>query len=410
MKILFIQPTSDKRGHYGLWTTKLCQAIAGLGDELHLITNKIYPNQYITENPKFKIIEVANGKYAFDYFDKIKEKKPLVYWYGYFRNTYLIVKAALKQCEIERYDAIFLTDVEYLTATFVLKVFGKKLPPIVWHVQAANFTYQTYCGSAIKKLYKLFQRSFFKKGIGKEVKGFAVLGEFHKNELRKQLNISQEFPIEVIPDGADTDAIKVEMFAARNHLGIDYQGPIFLFLGVLRKDKGIEYLIEAISHLKQYDFKVVIAGAPFEWKKEDILEFIQRYDVADKVILRLEYISDEQMSYYYYACNVVVFPYSNQYTGGCGPLIKGAATHGKPTIVTRVSDIARVVETFQIGLVSSPCDAKAFAAEMEKFLHLSKDEHEILTKNSVILAEKHAWPIIGKNLTQFFNSLLMAGS
>ena len=401
MKILFIQPTGDKRGHYGLWTSKLCQAIAENGHDLRLFTNKIYPEKFLDEPPKFNITELKKGRYHFDRYDQAMQNKSGLFWYGYFRNTYHIVKHALKLCRGEKFDAIFLTDVEYLTATLLLKRFKRHLPPVIWHVQAANFTYQTYGGSIIKKIYKLFQREIFKSTLKKEVKGFAVLGEYHKQKLTEQLKTGDGFPIEVIPDGADMKQDDLSQLAARKMINLDYSGTVFLFFGMLRKDKGIEGLIEAVSYLKDIDFKVIIAGAPFEWSAEELRTLVEQFQVNSKIDLRLGYIPDEEVSAYYCACDAVLFPYSDSYTGSCGPLTKGASTYAKPVIVTDVSDIGRMVRKYENGLIAEAGQAKSFAECMRQFMNSSASTRQVMAEKSAEIAQKHSWKNVATQLTNF---------
>ena len=96
MKILFVQPTGDKRGHYGVYTVHLCQELARLGHKVTLFTNKIYPEKFLKEKILFEIIEAKSGKYSFSEFDEKKNQKPLFYIFGYLRNSFLILKAALE--------------------------------------------------------------------------------------------------------------------------------------------------------------------------------------------------------------------------------------------------------------------------------------------------------------------------
>ncbi|MDX1901542.1 MAG: glycosyltransferase family 4 protein [Gammaproteobacteria bacterium] len=520
MKILFVQPTGDKRGHYGLWTSQICQAIAEHGEELCLLTNKIYPEKYLSEPLKFKIIELNEGKYRFDVFDQMKiplnppfpkgeiflhqsspfekgnstkasssckneglkgsdkeqnftkipptslfqrekietqkaspfEKgdsrklspfgkgglrgilinNPLYYWYGYFRNTFLIVKAALKLCQKEKFDILYLTDVEYLTATILLKLFSKNLPPVIWHVQAANFSYDSYVGSRIKKLYKIFQRRIFKSVLGKQVKAFAVLGAFHQNALRRQLDLPDKFPIEVVPDGADTIVRTLSQHEARKKISVETDMPVFLFFGMLRKDKGIEYLIEAVSVIARKrsvltkqssflktgsprlnasqprdvaNFKVLIVGAPFEWSRDELQDLIDKFQVSDYIELRLNYIPDEEVQYYYTASDIVVFPYHESYTGGCGPLTKGACAYHKPVIAADVSDLGNMVSQNQIGWVVPPADPKALSLAMRAFLDLSNDAKNNMIENSQKCAKEHAWPMVGKKFLNLVNTV-----
>ena len=404
MKILFIQPTSDKRGHYGLWTSKLCQAMGKLGCDLYLFTNKIYTQRFLQTQPTFEIIECDAGKYAFDRYDLAREKKSLLYWWGYFKTTFVIVKRALKLCKEQQFDAIFLTDVEYLTAALLLKRYKRQLPPVIWHVQAANFTYSTYCGSALKKLYKIFQREIFKSTLTHEVQGFAVLGEFHKLQLRQQLQLSVDFPIEIVPDGAEVYTPDRSQQQARKEIGIESQGTVILFLGMLRKDKGIEYLLEAVAKLPNEAFTLVIAGAPSEWRLEDIQALIPK-QIAHKIVLDLQYIPDEKVPFYYNASDVVIFPYSKEYTGGCGPLIKGASAYAKPVLVTDVSDIGRMVRTYENGLIAKPNDASSLAEVIQQYLGLSAEQKQSLQQNAANLAHKHSWETVAAQLLQLLNSV-----
>lgn len=407
MKILFVQPTGDKQGHYGLWTTKLCHQIVKQGAELSLLTNKIDSHRFLDTPPLFKKIEIKNGKYPFSKFDKAMQDGSPWYWYGYFRNSYQAVNEAIRLCKKEIFDVVFFTDVEYLTASLLLKLKGRSMPPVVWHVQAANFSFNSYCGSVAKKSYKVFQRFIFKSVLGSKVKGFVVLGEFHKNELRKQLQLGPEFPIEIVSDGADVIDELIPRAKAREKLGIDYAGNIFLYLGVLRKDKGIEYFIEAIANLSDFDFKVIIAGSPFEWSRIELEKMIIEHNLSSKVILDLNYVPDEKIAYYYCAADFVVFPYSVNYSGSCGPMTKGASTYHKPVIVTDVSDIGRMVKQFRNGLVVPPNDASALAQAMLEFLNLSTEDQANLVGNAKKVAYEHSWPKVADSLIEFLKKAVM---
>lgn len=406
MNLLFVQPTCDKRGHYGLWTSRLCQALGKTGHNICLFTNKIDVDRYVNELPSFRVVEAGNGEFAFDKFDRCIITRPWYYWYGYFRNTYGIVKRALEFCKNEKFDAIFLTDAEYMTAALIIKKSSASVPPIFWHVQAANFTFDTYPGTYLKKLYKVLQREVFKRVIGTQVKGFAVLGEYHKQALRSQFGLKKSFPIEVVPDGGDVPKNLPDKPTALKAIGIDYNGPLFLFLGMLRKDKGLEYLVEAVSECKAREFRLVIAGAPFDYKQSQMVRMVQQFDVSEKIILRLEYIPDDQLPYYYCGCDAVVFPYSKMYTGSSGPLIKGACTYGKPVIVSNVSEMGRIVRDNKFGLIAEPESPASLSEKMNQFLSLSEQEKSIMVTNAVSVAKKNSWDVIAKKFVDYIEQVV----
>lgn len=405
MRILIVQPTCDKRGHYGIWTVKLCQALGRKGHEVILCTNNVYPDKYLQEKPIFHIFKVGNGKYSFKKFDEAASKASLHYYYGYFRNTYAITSAALEFSKKEAFDGIFITDAEFMISSLLLKRYRIDIP-VVMQVNAANFSYKTYSGSHLKKMYKVFQREIFKLTLGKEIKAFAVLGEWHKERLRDQLGLTNNFPIAVIPDGGEEPIETFLKSEARKKLGVNFDGPIFLFFGMLRKDKGIEYLLEALSFLSDSNFKLMIVGAPMEYKKIQIRSMLQQTKSLDKVILDLRYVDDHEVPLYFSACDILVLPYPKIYAGGSGPLMKGACTYGRPVIVTDVSEMGRLVKRCRIGLVAEPESPKSIAGKMKEFLSLSEEKRGEMARNAFNLAKANSWDAMADRFTELYETIL----
>jgi len=406
MRILIVQPTCDKRGHYGIWTVKMCQALGKKGHEVTLYTNKVCPNKYVKEDPTFSICEVDDGKYSFEEFDKLTNKSQLYYYYGYFRNSYVITSAALELSHKKTFDVIFITDVEFMIASFLLKKYSSELPPIVVHINAANFSFGTYAGSIIKKSYKVLQREIFEKTLGREIKAIVVLGGWHRERLRSQLRLDEGFPIEVIPDGGEEPQEVLDRTGARNTIGIDYNGPILLFFGMLRKDKGIEYLLQAVSNSGSEHFRLLIAGSPMDYTESDLKRTIQRLNIREKVILRLKYIPDNEVPFYFFASDVLVLPYPSIYTGGSGPLIKGACTHGRPVIATDVSGMAGLIRQYNMGLVAEPQNPQSLSQKMKEFLSLSKEKREEMARNALNLAKANSWDVMAERYTELYEKIL----
>jgi glycosyltransferase involved in cell wall biosynthesis len=403
MRILVIQPTSDKRGHYGIWTVKLCQALAKKGHSVTLCTNKVYPEKYLKEEPAFEIFEVGEGRYRFDDYDECANTRPLYYFYGYFRNSYRIPIAGFALAKRKNFDVIFMADTEYMTASHVLRRYGKGIPPVILQINAPNFSYKAYPGSALKKIYKVIQRTVFKRVLGKEIKGAVVLGHWHEEKLREQLALGSDFPIVVIPDGGgDVPEGVVEKSAARDAIGLDPDVPIFLFFGMLRRDKGLEYLFEAVSLVKDEDFKLVIAGSLLDYTEDEIKKMISSRGIEDKVILRIKYIPDEEVHLYFYSSDVLVLPYPSIYSGGSGPLMKGACTHKRPVIVSNVSEMGRLVKEHKLGFVVEPENPQALAQAIKKFLATSAQERGKMAQKAFALAKSNSWEVMADKYTDIF--------
>lgn len=337
MKVLVIQPICDRKGYFGIWTVKLCQALSKRGHQVTLCANKVYPDRYLAEEPLFNIIEVNNGRFSFEKFDRNCGRISLYSYWGYFRNTYIITLEALRLSQREQFDVIQMTDGEFMTGSFILRRYRNRLSPVIRLVNTPNFSFNTCPGSTIKKLYKVIQGKIFKTTIGKEIKALTVLGEWQREMLRSQLRLKQDFPIAVIPDGGGEPVEVLNKFEAREKLGINFDGTIFLFFGMLRKDKGIEYLIEALHLLGNEHLKLIIAGDPTEYTENKIQEMIQRAKTSEKIILELKYITDDKVPFYFIACDALILPYPKIYKGLTGIIMKWAGTYKKPVIVTDVS-------------------------------------------------------------------------
>ena len=71
MRVLIVQPTGDRMGHYGPYTTRLAQALAKHGHDVVVITNRLHPERFLPvgERHWFDISEV-DGTKAFEHIDQ----------------------------------------------------------------------------------------------------------------------------------------------------------------------------------------------------------------------------------------------------------------------------------------------------------------------------------------------------
>jgi len=406
LRILVVQPTGDRMGHYGIYTVKLCQALGRQGHAVTLCTNRIYPERYIREPLAFTVYEVEGGRLSFEPYERQLSRFEPYYWWGHFKTSLRIASEALWLCRSQQFDVVYMSDVEFLMASLVAKRIRGAVPPIVIGVSAANFTFDTYPGSLPKRVYKVLQREVFRRTLGREIQAISILGEWHRERLRSQLRLPDDFPIVVIPDGAGDAGPAIAQREARDRLGITHAGPLLLFFGMLRRDKGIEGLIEGVSRVPRDDWRLLVAGFPMDYSVQEINTLVARYRVRDRVILRLEYISDGEVPLYYYASDGVAFPYASFYTGGSGPLMKGACTYGKPVIASAVSEMGRLVEEHSIGLTSAPDDVFSLADTLRQFFELPKERRAEMAERALALGRANSWDAMAERFSHLFTDLV----
>ncbi|HWB94956.1 MAG TPA: glycosyltransferase [Puia sp.] len=127
---------------------------------------------------------------------------------------------------------------------------------------------------------------------------------------------------------------------------------ILLFFGFIRKYKGLDILLEAMAdpRIKDMGIRLLVAGEFYE-DAAPYRELIARLDIADRLILRTDFIPDSEVRDYLCAADAVVQPYRNATQSGVTPL---AYHFEKPMIVSNVGGLPALVPHEKVGLVAEP--------------------------------------------------------
>lgn len=118
-------------------------------------------------------------------------------------------------------------------------------------------------------------------------------------------------------------------WVARRRLGIDAGAVVVGFVGQMRGYKGIPTLLQAVGKAGRVldDLTLVLAG---KTPPEDIPEIERRLPPGIPVIRDHSFIPDSELSWWFAACDVMVFPYERVLNSGSVLL---AATFGRPCIL-----------------------------------------------------------------------------
>jgi glycosyltransferase involved in cell wall biosynthesis len=158
--------------------------------------------------------------------------------------------------------------------------------------------------------------------------------------------------------------------AARLHLGLPDQDKIILFFGFIRNYKGLDLLLEAMGDpaIREAGIRLLIAGEFYEDAKP-YHEQIAKLGIADRLILRTDFIPDSEVQYYLCAADVLIQPYRNATQSGVTPL---AYHFEKPMVVTNVGGLPSLVPHEKTGLVTEP-QPGAIAKSILRFYQLGED-------------------------------------
>ena len=139
---------------------------------------------------------------------------------------------------------------------------------------------------------------------------------------------------------------------ALKHLDLDPNYRYCLFFGLVRAYKGLDLLIDAFAdeRLRKNDVKLIVAGEFYDDEKP-YLEQIKKHDIEDLVIIENQYISDDNVKYYFNVADIVVQPYKSATQSGVTQI---AYHFEKPMLVTNVGGLGEIIPDGKVGYVVEP--------------------------------------------------------
>ncbi|MEY2901546.1 MAG: hypothetical protein RLY89_652 [Bacteroidota bacterium] len=221
------------------------------------------------------------------------------------------------------------------------------------------------------------------------VDGFVTMSTKVLSDLKA---FTQTRAIQAVHPLYDNFGDPMDKVQAKQYLGIPIEQPIILFFGFIRKYKGLDLLLEAMALLKEEAHahpemvvpKLLVAGEFYEAEAGYLLK-IEQLGIRDLLILKTDFIADDQVRYYLSAADFVIQPYKNATQSGVTPL---AYHFEKPMLVTNVGGLAELVPNGQVGLVVEP-NVKAIAEGIKNLYALGENHFLPQLRAEKI---KYGWP------------------
>lgn len=216
-----------------------------------------------------------------------------------------------------------------------------------------------------------------------QVDDFIVMSQSVASELKSFTNKNIVYTPHPIYNIYGQPVDKIE---AINKLNLDKNKKYILFFGLIRAYKGLDLLIEALADetLTTYNLHLLVAGEFYE-SKEKYLDLINKFALKDKVTFFDKYIPNNDIKYYFSACDIVAQPYKSATQSGVTQI--AYAMH-KPMLVTNVGGLPEIVPNHKCGYVVD-VNPKAIAAALLDFYKHNREE--IMIANVIKEKERFTW-------------------
>lgn len=231
-----------------------------------------------------------------------------------------------------------------------------------------------------------------------------------KSELVKEFAVRAD-RVSVIPFGVNNSVPNTRLTSsgAKARLAIPGGDPAILFFGRITPYKGLEYLIPAFRQIlaRHENCRLIIAGRVDRCEKywnalrEGIGDLVDR----ERVIVRAEFIPDEETEIYFKAADVLVLPYRDIYQSG---VLFLAHSFGLPVLAADVGSLKDDIVEGRNGSIFRPEDPTDLAKAIEEYfasdLYTGLNSRRQEIKDYA--AERHSWDVVSRITTSVYADLL----
>jgi glycosyltransferase involved in cell wall biosynthesis len=230
----------------------------------------------------------------------------------------------------------------------------------------------------------------------KTVDGFIAMSEKVKNDIKtfshKPVSIS---PHPIFNHFGDP----ITKMEARTQLGLPQEKKIILFFGYIRKYKGLDLLIQAMSSesIKKLNIQLMIVGEFYE-DARTYHDLVISLGLQNQISFYSNYIPDGEVKNYVCSADFIIQPYKNATQSGVTPL---AYHFEKPMLVTNVGGLADTVPNLKTGIVVEPT-TNAIVKGIETLYELGENH---FIPNIIEEKKKYSWAQMTEKFLALYQQL-----
>ena len=184
----------------------------------------------------------------------------------------------------------------------------------------------------------------------------------------------------------DTFGEIITKVQARENLELKNDDKYLLFFGFVRKYKGLDLMLRAMSdkRVKELGIKLIVAGEFYD-DIDDYLNLIEELDIKSSIILKSDFIPETEVKNYFCASDMITQTYRTATQSGVTQI---AYHFERPMLVTDVGGLAEIVPNNKVGYVTSQNPLDIADAIIDFYSNNREREFE---KNATTEKSKFSW-------------------
>lgn len=219
-------------------------------------------------------------------------------------------------------------------------------------------------------------------------------------------------PLQIIANG-NVNGLDTYFFSAdaysdaqleqiRNEFGIPTDAFVFVFIGRLVRDKGINELVAAFRKVSEKNQKVkLLLVGPMEEELDPLLPETVSEIEKNPHIISVGYQTDVRK--FYAISNALVFP---SYREGFPNVVLQAGAMGLPAIVTDISGCNEIIIENVNGTIIQPRNEKALGDAMEKMLRDPEWAALMAAKSREMIVSRYQQQVVWNALLAEYHKML----
>ncbi len=236
---------------------------------------------------------------------------------------------------------------------------------------------------------------------------FALADALHVHEEDAALDVTRNYGrrrgVYVIPHGSYVGAYPNDCTRqeARERLGLPSGSFVYLFLGQIRRYKGIEDLVDAFVRLGDAKSQLVIAGNVHD--PEYGADLICLTEGRTGIHTWFEYVAGDQLQYFMNASDVLVLPYRDVTTSGAAAL---GLSFGKPIIAPALGGFREWAANGR-GILYEPSQPEGLLEALAQGRHMDVAE---AGHRAFAWAREHTWRTLAPEFVRLYADILHGGN